>query len=469
MNRNEEYILLLSELEKSPPALEYTVARVAERAKKSLKTRRIFAIPIGSLAAVFLCFTALVNLSSGFALACGNIPFLRELAAAVAFSPSLTAAVENDYVQLIEQEQTENGITMRVEYVIVDQKQLNIFYSLSSELYSQMDTYPQIKTADGEEIHSYMLNTSHTPDIENGAIRKMTVNFVDLDMPGGLLLICDVFNNNSLSDDEDAPPIPVEDMRQSMVYAEPETISSFSFLLEFDPYYTQTGEVIDLNHGFDLHGQRLTIGTIEIFPTHMRLNLLDDENNTSWLQGLSFYIENEQGERFDTINNGVLSTGSPNSPFVGSYHLESAYFSRSESLTLHITEAVWVNKNHSRTEIDIYEALAYELPEGVTLDSLEKKDGDVHLLFTAENAADNSFYQIFAHQYYDEYGNEYEFTSQVYSSADTPDGENAELNGASPRFKTEFILRYYPYRTVYLSPAFSFRSSLGLPIEIKLK
>jgi len=287
-------------------------------------------------------------------------------------------------------------------------------------------------------------------------------------MPESLFLLCDIFNNDSSSTVDGAPPEPVDKWSQPE-YIEPETISSFSFLLEFDPYYTQTGEMIELNHCFELHGQRLTISSIEIFPTHMRLNLLDDENNTSWLQGLSFYIENEKGERFDTIHNGVLSTGGPDSPFVGSYYLESAYFSQSESLTLHITEAVWVNKNHLRTVVSITEAFAEELPEGVSLSSLEKKGNDVHLLFTAEISADNSFYQIFTHQYYDENGNEYEFTSHTLSDTDYSDEENTELNGVQKRFEMGFILADYPYRTVYLSPAFSFRSSLGLPIEIKLK
>ena len=43
--------------------------------------------PPGSVAAVFAAFVLLVNLSTPFALACGKVPVLKELAAAVAFSP----------------------------------------------------------------------------------------------------------------------------------------------------------------------------------------------------------------------------------------------------------------------------------------------------------------------------------------------------------------------------------------------
>ena len=70
--------------------------------------------------------------------ACGGVPLLRELAKAVSFSPSLSAAVENEYVQPIGLSQTKNGITATMEYVIVDQKQVNIFYTLKGEGYETL-------------------------------------------------------------------------------------------------------------------------------------------------------------------------------------------------------------------------------------------------------------------------------------------------------------------------------------------
>ena len=98
----------------------------------------IFGIPAGSLAACFLGFVLLVNLFPPFARACGSVPVLRELALAVAWSPSLSAAVENEYVQPIGKSQTENGITATIEYVIVDQKQVNIFLTLKGEGYETL-------------------------------------------------------------------------------------------------------------------------------------------------------------------------------------------------------------------------------------------------------------------------------------------------------------------------------------------
>ena len=81
----------------------------------------------------------LVNLSTPFARACGRIPLLADLAKAVSWSPSLSAAVENDYVQPLRLSQSQNGITARVEYLIVDRKQVDVFFSIRSDDYAHLD------------------------------------------------------------------------------------------------------------------------------------------------------------------------------------------------------------------------------------------------------------------------------------------------------------------------------------------
>ena len=133
MNRSEEYQALLQELETMPPQLEYTVQRAMTREKTLQHRKRLFGIPAGSLAICFTAFVLLVNLFPPFAAACGNVPLLGALAEAVRWSPSLSAAVENDYVQPVDQSQSAHGVTAAVEYLIVDRKQVSIFYTLDTD------------------------------------------------------------------------------------------------------------------------------------------------------------------------------------------------------------------------------------------------------------------------------------------------------------------------------------------------
>ena len=139
MNRIEEYEALLKELETTPENLESTVEKALKRENTFQKKRRILVSSAGSLAACFAAFVLLVNLSVPFARACGSIPLISDLARAVSWSPSLSAAVEHDYVQPMNLSQCQNGITAKVEYLIVDRKQVDVFFSIQSDDYAHLD------------------------------------------------------------------------------------------------------------------------------------------------------------------------------------------------------------------------------------------------------------------------------------------------------------------------------------------
>ena len=113
MNRIEEYEALLKELETTPENLESTVEKALKRENTFQKKRRILVSSAGSLAACFAAFVLLVNLSVPFARACGSIPLISDLARAVSWSPSLSAAVEHDYVQPMNLSQYQNGSQQR--------------------------------------------------------------------------------------------------------------------------------------------------------------------------------------------------------------------------------------------------------------------------------------------------------------------------------------------------------------------
>lgn len=51
-----------------------------------------------------------------------------------------------------------------------------------------------------------------------------------------------------------------------------------------------------MNRTFALDGQTFTLQEAEIYPTHLRLTLTADPDNTAWLAGLDLYLENEHGE-----------------------------------------------------------------------------------------------------------------------------------------------------------------------------
>ena len=187
MNRMDEYTALLAELEQTPKELDHTVNKALNRKNALQKKRRFFGTSLGGLAACFAAFVLLVNLSTPFARACGRIPLLADLAKAVSWSPSLSAAVENDYVQPLRLSQSQNGITARVEYLIVDRKQVDVFFSVQSDDYAHLDLDHPTLTVPGEQ-EGYASSFS-SYGIENGDLMELRIDFMNRDVPDSLTTV----------------------------------------------------------------------------------------------------------------------------------------------------------------------------------------------------------------------------------------------------------------------------------------
>lgn len=186
-------------------------------------------------------------------------------------------------------------------------------------------------------------------------------------------------------------------------------LAEFTFELEFDPNFTAQGEIIPVNKSFTLDGQTVTLTEAEAYPTHLRLNFDYASDNTAWLTGLNFYLENEHGERFESIVNGISATGSPDTPATSSVWLDSPFFSQGERLTLHITGAAWIDKDRERIKVDLMNGIMDDPPQGVALDWTELRADGWLVSFSAEKRwGKDTHYQVWGSSFYDADGNAYD-------------------------------------------------------------
>lgn len=193
--RMSEYEKMMNDLEKAvPPELEGVFDRASARERKHRRVMR-FVKSAGSIAAVFACFVLSVNFITPVAQACSKIPILKDLAAAVDFSGSLSRAVENEYVQTVGLSQTKNGIKADIDYVIVDQKQVNIFYRLEYEpgsdegndIKRNENTQLEALFEIGKDMPTHGITWSG-PD-EEGKLRSVTIDFTDSHVPETIPLV----------------------------------------------------------------------------------------------------------------------------------------------------------------------------------------------------------------------------------------------------------------------------------------
>ena len=432
MNRIEEYEALLKELETTPENLESTVEKALKRENTFQKKRRILVSSAGSLAACFAAFVLLVNLSVPFARACGSIPLISDLARAVSWSPSLSAAVEHDYVQPMNLSQYQNGITAKVEYLIVDRKQVDVFFSIQSDDYAHLDLDHPTLTVPGKQ-DGYASSFSNY-GIENGDLMELRIDFMDRDVPDCLTMTFGVYDDP----DRYKTSKPVEsslmdygdELLDENREEQREILATFTFELHFDPTYTEQGAVIDVGETFQLDGQSVTLTEAEIYPTHLRLNFDYDPANTAWLTELNFYLENERGERFNGIVNGISATGNPDDPSTDSVWLDSPYFSTGEHLTLHVTGASWIDKGQERVKVDLAKGTIEDPPQGVRLEWAEKRDAGWVVSFSAGARWEKTVhYQIWKNRFYDEDGTAHDINQRGASSSPMILGEisGAEL------------------------------------------
>jgi len=343
MNRNDEYLNLIKELDSNSEKIDNLYKKANKRLIKKHVTAAVTAT-LSTVASLLILFIILVNNVNSFAYACGSVPILKDLAKFVAMSPSLSAAVEHQYVQPIELSKTQNDITASIEYVIVDQKQVNIFYSLHTEKYKALDTKPEVFDKNNKFLECAL---SYGDPNETNDLKMITLDFIDKNVPDFISLKLNVKDIGEYFKEAEIKANNTDDVLDSHNRTneeESEYLTEFEFDIELDPNYTAQGQTLILNKEFEVDGQILVLSTVEIYPTHMRINFADNDKNTKWLKALNFHIKDEKGKIFDKISNGISATGSTDSPMMVSHRLESSFFAKSKELTLFIDEVTWIDK-----------------------------------------------------------------------------------------------------------------------------
>jgi len=459
LNREHEYNKMLAEMAETPPEMTQMSSKTKARARKHRFARRLLAIPSTALA-LLLALTAVVNISPAAAHALEGLPVLGQIAAAFNFSPTLQTAIEHDFAQHIGLEQTIGGITARIEYVIVDRWRLNIFYTLSSDVYDGILSNTQIQWHD-DDVGIRPTHSANRAAHEINEPRVLTIDFRDNDTPDVLIVeiqataACDLpLADSTLLMNELATRIDENTL---------EITATFSFELEIDPTFLAHGETIVLDYEFVIDGQMITLTTLDIYPSIMRVNFIADPSNTARAMELDMYVVNERGEVFGMSSMGLqaILVVSPAGglPTEMMFTMESPFFYDSEHLTLYIQYVEWLDKDIQRLRINLSDYTAnIQLPEGVVMLEPRREGEDWYLAFEVPPTMSGNRRVAFFMTYFDEAGNR---------GTTTPSG----FFGRPDRdyFVQHMILRDFSGDIVYLVPTFTRTVQLDEPVAIPLR
>ena len=313
-----------------PETLDGMIPVVQSRVKKRKAVRNYTMMPIGAIAASVILFIFTVNMSPTIAHAMEDIPILGRFTRAVILSPSLTVAAEQNLVQAVGLEQIVGDVTVRVEYVIVDDVFVHIFYSFDREVGFSVT----LLDADNVYNSATFVGVTHV-GVGQNEIRHFIAGFERCyGVPNRVIWSSDLWNwiNDELCDVE------------IHCLSNREVFGSFEFIIDLDSDVLHQGEEIYVGYGFEVDGQHFTLETVTLNPIHTRVMFSANENNTAVLRGLNFYMVNETGVRFNqpTIELAELR----NLPsrivegMIDKHFLDTAFFSNSKSLYIIIEEEV---------------------------------------------------------------------------------------------------------------------------------
>ena len=371
MTRQDEWNALLREAGETPEALPETVGQaVARAARHESRSRRARGL-VGTLAALAACFVLLVNASVPFALAAGRVPILRALVSAVALDPSLKAAVAHDYVQLVKQTVKQDGVTLSVEYLVADPRNLTVFYTVTDDAGRPLTLHPSLLDADGNELPASAVYGEELAGLgqeerrDPEAVRRAQGNLCKWKFhlsgkASGQLPAEVILHAEAALDD-------LSDERQDLNLR-------FELPLTIGERFRNAVRTFPVGQTVSVLGQALTIDRLEVYPTNTRIVWRTDPENTGWLTWLPFYLTDENGVRVDGIANGVSGMAGDQSSGWGETWLESAWFDTADELTVHLDEAAVLPK--AGAQVTLYaDHTAEGLPDWVWLSEEERWGG----------------------------------------------------------------------------------------------
>ena len=266
----------------SAQLLADTRARMAQTKPRSKWVPRMQKA-VAVAACTLVIFTGAVNLSPAFASAAANVPIVRELVKAVAFDPSMKAAIEHDYVQLVKKTATDNGFTLEVEYLVADPRNLTVYYKMAEITAFNENHYEQYRfdfdllDMDGNDLEGYGASWDYPISKEEvEALNAVKYNFT------GEAILPEQVQVRLIV--KEAQPLSPEDQKKLDAMRNPIGASQHvSHLEEPEPEYVQVAEIVvpltidqsslfnvrtlELNQTVDLEGQKVVFDKVEIYDT----------------------------------------------------------------------------------------------------------------------------------------------------------------------------------------------------------
>lgn len=372
MNRRREYDELLQELQR------LAAVDAVARARQRLRRRRMWTRPALSLAAVAAVFVLLVNFCAPVARACAGVPVLKELAQLVSFSGSLTEQLAHEGAQFVGQTQEENGVSVYVDSLIVDQKRLTVFFRVDTDIAQKADVAFDLLDEEGYAAQESAAVSCDQNDENtlNGQMRSVTLDFGRQDVPDDIRLLCCV----GLHKKDGRALTEADDMRNWNVVKDlGDYDARLIFHLNIESQRIIQGYEKELNRELMLDGQRILLERVNIYPSKAEIHMKGADENTAWLETLDYHLECGDGTTIRPGLRDVLWEGEANHDR-RKYYCESPYYHMPDGhVRLVIDGATWLDKDQQLCGVNLKTGETVNMIKQYAFDSVREEAGLVVL------------------------------------------------------------------------------------------
>ncbi|WP_050615661.1 DUF4179 domain-containing protein [Bacillus testis] len=299
-----------------------------ERRRQTRKKYRLIAVL--AVAFIFLSFVSSIYHSSAFADYLSKLPGMEPFVEFFRDDKGLTAAVKNEYQEMIGLSQKKNGITMTIDSVIKDETGIIFFYSLVSDT----DRGPVevenkgLLHPDRKEFENYSFNIGY--DLEKMEAGKKYADSKHY------------FFTSPFKDHTFRWSVDVKGKGYS---------EHFEFAIELSKSHAKPKKY-QLEKEFNFAGQRVLLHSVSVSPILTDIHLEADKGNSKRILNYGdIHLVDEKGETWGKDPGGLIGRGKA---WGKEYHryLQSNYFKEPKKLYLVITRMQAIDREKANLQID---------------------------------------------------------------------------------------------------------------------
>lgn len=347
-------------------AIQQGVLQAKAKKRKRKKTLWTFSVA----AILILTFVTSIRVSPAFASAISSIPGMERFVHLVQLDKGIKAIVENDYYEPIGKSQVKNNITFTVDGIIIDETGAEIFYTIEAPHSIANIDYQGIKLLnDGEELIASTGYDLPDQETENRKADKFSFVFGETKK----------FTSNNFE-----VQFKVEQDNK---------ITSFNipFTLKKE---IKTGKIYTLNETVEIDGQQIEIKEIKGYPLRVAVTLeFKEQNEMKILQFEDMRIEDENGEIWSSIRNGITGFGE-NQNKENTYFLQSNYFKEPKKLYLKFDKVQALPKEESYLLVDFAKKVILEQPSYRKIEVVNVGNNTIELKY--HPIKENHMYTLFS-------------------------------------------------------------------------